>query len=107
MSLAEQRVMADNTASPSPGFSTWRHDLTDMPTADHLELARMAVLSIFTAIALVCAGLALVGSAVPGLLSIGISPVRAMLLLAAANLLVALVGGLFSVALRPLRLLAG
>jgi len=73
---------------------------------DHIELAtletrlsvrtllQMAVIAIITAIVLVSAWLALVGSAALGLIAIGLSPAIAMLLLAAANLLLALAGWL-------------
>lgn len=53
-----------------------------------------AIICIFTALVLVSAWLALVGSAALGLVSIGVAPVFAMLLLAAANLLIACVGWL-------------
>jgi hypothetical protein len=50
----------------------------------------MVVIAIFSAIVLVSAWLALIGAAIFGLISIGIAPIGAMLLAAAANLLLAL-----------------
>lgn len=72
----------------------------------HLELAaletrlsvitalRMAIVAIVTAIVLVSAWLALIGSAALGLIGLGLAPAFAMLLLAGANLLLAFVGWL-------------
>lgn len=104
------RVMASDTTSPSSGLldknmTRLVHEFREL-AHDHLELAtlevrlsvnallRMAVISIVTALVLVSAWLALVGSAALGLIGIGLPPVFAMLLLTAANLLLALVGWL-------------
>ncbi len=103
-------VMASDAASPSP--SVLHADMTRLMNEfrelahDHLELAtletrlsvnslvRMAIVSVFTALVLVSAWLALVGAAVLGLISIGVAPVLAMLLVTAANLIMAYVGWL-------------
>lgn len=102
--------MASDTTSPSPG--ALHADMTRLVSEfrelahDHLELAtletrlsvitvvRMAIIAIVTALVLVSAWLALVGAAVLGLISIGVAPALAMLVLAAANLLVGFVGWL-------------
>lgn len=105
------REMASEKASSSPGLlgenmSRMVRELREL-VHDHLELAtletrlsvntllRMAVISIVTALVLVSAWLALVGAAALGLISIGLAPGLAMLLLAAANLLLALAGWLW------------
>jgi len=102
--------MASETVPPSsglPGSNMNRvvHEFRELAN-DHLELAtletrlsvntllRMAIISIFTALVLVSAWLTLVGSAALGLISFGLAPVMAMLLLAAANLIIALLGWL-------------
>jgi uncharacterized membrane protein YqjE len=105
------KVMASETVSPSPGVlpgdTTRLINEFRQLVNDHLELAtletrlsvntlvRMVMISIFTALVLVTAWLALIGSAAFGLVSIGVAPVLAMLLLAAANLLVAFIGWLW------------
>lgn len=105
------RVMANDTASPSPGLLDeelirFTHELREL-AHDHLELAvletrlsartalRMAIVAIVTAIVLVSAWLALVGSMVLGLIGIGLVPAVAMLLLATANVLLAVAGWLW------------
>jgi hypothetical protein len=55
----------------------------------------MAIVAIVTAIVLVSAWLALVGSMVLGLIGIGLVPAVAMLLLATANVLLAVAGWLW------------
>lgn len=102
--------MASDTAAASPGLLDGNmdrlvHELREL-AHDYIELVtletrfsvttllRMAVISVFTALVLVSAWLALVGSAALGLVGIGLSPMLAMLLLAAANILLALVGWL-------------
>lgn len=103
-------VMASDTPSPSPGrlgedVTRLTNELREL-AHDHLELAkletrlsvitalRMVIVSIVSAIVLVSAWLALVGSAVFGLIGVGVAPVFAMLFLAAANVLLAFVGWL-------------
>ena len=103
--------MAIDTASPSPerlatDMIRLAHELRAL-AHDHLELAaletrlsvitalRMAIVAAATAIVLVSAWLALVGSAALGLIGLGLAPAFAILLLAAANLLLAFVGWLF------------
>lgn len=113
MSFADDspRAMLNDTASPSRG--ELHEDMTRLIgefrglAHDHLELAtlelrlsvntliRMAIISIFTALVLVSAWLALVGAGALGLVSVGVAPVLAVLLLAAANLLLGLVGWLW------------
>ena len=104
------QAMASDTASPSPGvpqgdmarllgeFRELAHDHLELATLETrlsvTALVRMAVISIFLALVLVSAWLALVGSAALGLVSVGVAPVLAMLLLAVANLLIALAGWL-------------
>ncbi len=113
MSFADEtpQAMASDTASPSPG--ELHGDMTRLISElrelahDHLELAtleirlsvntliRMAIISIFTALVLVSAWLALVASGALALIRIGVAPVLAVLLLAAANLLLGFVGWLW------------
>ncbi|MCC5858556.1 MAG: phage holin family protein [Ectothiorhodospiraceae bacterium] len=104
-------MAASETASPSPGqlSQNVNHLLDELRELahDHLELAtletrlsintllRMAIIAIVTALVLVSAWLALVGSAALGLISIGLAPALAVLLLAAANLVLALTGWLW------------
>lgn len=86
------------------------HQLTQELRAlahDHIELAtletrlaflsalKMAIVAIVSAIALVGVWLALMGAAALALISLGLAPVLAMLLVAAANLLLAFVGWLY------------
>jgi hypothetical protein len=71
---------------------------------DHLELVtlearlsintllRMAVVSIVTALVLVSAWLALVGSAALGLMAVGVPPAFSLLFVAGANFLLAIIG---------------
>jgi hypothetical protein len=54
----------------------------------------MAIIAIVTAVLLVSTWLALVGAAILGLVSIGLAPTVAMLVLAAANFLLTLLGWL-------------
>ena len=54
----------------------------------------MAIIAIVTAVLLVSTWLALVGAAILGLVSIGLAPTIAMLVLAAANLVLTLLGWL-------------
>ena len=73
---------------------------------DHLELAtletracirrvlRMAMIAVFSALALASAWLALTGAAVFVLMHLGVAPAMAMVLLAAANLLLTVCGWL-------------
>lgn len=106
----DSHTMASDTAAASPGLLDGNmdrlvHELREL-AHDYIELVtletrfsvttllRMAVISVFTALVLVSAWLALVGSAALGLVGIGLSPMLAMLLLAAANILLALVGWL-------------
>jgi len=103
-------VMASDTASPSPELLD--NDMRNVARElrglahDHIELATletrlavrtalgMTMLAVVTAIVLVSAWLALVGAAVLGLIGMGLAPAFAMLLLGAANLLLALFGWL-------------
>lgn len=102
-------VMTTAPPSSSPGLT---EDVTRLSNElrelvhDQLELATletrlcvnsvltMAIIAIVTAVLLVSTWLALVGAGALGLVSIGISPTAAMLLLAAANLVLALLGWL-------------
>jgi hypothetical protein len=69
--------------------SSWQHWKRDSPS---LLRSGWAIVAIVTAIVLVIAWLALVGSAALGLIGLGLAPAFAMLWLAAANLLLAFVG---------------
>ncbi len=100
--------MATDTASPSrdslqgnlKGLIAEMRELAH----DHLELAtletrlsvdtllRMGVIAIFIGLVAVSGWLALVGSAALALVSMGMAPVLAMLLLAAANVMAAVLG---------------
>lgn len=112
MSLENQdsRVAASETDSPNPpglgenmgqltqDLRGLAHDLIELITLEARHsvntLLRMGVISIISAVALVSTWLALLGSAGLGLVGIGLSPAIAMLLIAAANLLLALAGWL-------------
>ena len=106
----DERVMASETTSSSSGspdgdMSRLASEIRGL-AHDHIELAaletrlavsavlRMAIIAIVTALVLVSAWLALVGSAALGLIGIGLSPALAMLCVAAVNLLLALIGWL-------------
>ncbi len=104
------KVMASSTGSPSSGApdGEMRRLVSEIRelAQDHLELAtletrlsvvtvvRMAVVAVFTALVLVSAWLAALGAAALGLVSLGVAPVFAMLLVAAVNLVVAFIGWL-------------
>lgn len=106
----QSRVTAREATSPGPvglgenmgqlvhEFRELAHDLIELGTLEARHsvntLLRMGVISIITAVALVSTWLALLGSAGLGLVSIGLSPAIAMLMIAAANLLLALIGWL-------------
>ncbi len=99
-------VTAPDTTTPSPGvvedMIRITHELREL-AHDHLELAiletrlsvnyalTMTVIAIVAAVLLVSTWLALIGAAALGLISAGLTPAVAMLLLAAGNLLLALV----------------
>lgn len=104
MSASENSApeMASNTVSSSPErlgeeVIHLTHELRGM-LGDHLELAiletrltvstvlRMVIIAIVAAVVLVSAWLALIGSAVLALISLGLAPAIAMLLLVVANL---------------------
>jgi len=101
-------VMASEPVSPSPGLlgehlRSIAHELREL-AHDHFELAvletrlsvdtalRMVIVAVVTAVMIVTAWLALVGSAALALIAIGLAPAFAILLLAAANLLLAFIG---------------
>ncbi len=101
-------VMASESASPSPGplgvdLRRIAHELREL-AHDHLELAaletrlsvntalRMVIIAVVTAVMIASAWLALVSAAALGLIAIGLAPAFAMLLLVAANLLLAFIG---------------
>jgi hypothetical protein len=103
-------VVPDDSASPSApqlddAVIRLSHELRGL-ASDYIELAsletrlsvltvlRMAIIAIVTAVMLVSSWLAVVGAVALGLISLGFAPVVAMLLVAAANLLLALVGWL-------------
>ncbi|MCC5867762.1 MAG: phage holin family protein [Gammaproteobacteria bacterium] len=104
----DPRMTASEPSSPSSGLldqdtSRLFHEFREL-AHDHLELAtlearlsihtllRMAIIAIVTALVLASAWLALVGSAALALISLGVAPVLAMLILAAANLALGLAG---------------
>lgn len=74
------------------------HDQLELATLETRlcvnSVLTMAVIAIVTAVLVVSTWLALVGAAILGLVSIGLAPTVAMLLLAAANLVLALLGWL-------------
>lgn len=103
--------VASETASLSPGLrdanlSGFLQELRGL-AHDHLELAmletrlsinallKMAIFSIAIALVLVSTWLALIGSIALGLISLGLEPMLAMLIVAAANLLLALLGWMY------------
>ena len=97
------------TPSDAPDFSVHRlvHEFREL-AHDHLELAtlearlsinmllRMLVVSLLTAILLASAWWAMVSAAAIGLINMGLAPVWALMLLGAANLLLALLGWLWT-----------
>ncbi len=105
------RVMASNEESPSPGPvgegpGRMLHEIREL-VIDHLELAtleaqlsantlfRMAIVSIVTSLVLVSSWLALMGAAALALMSAGLSPELAMLMVCGCNLLIAITGWLW------------
>lgn len=101
-------VVASETDSPSPGllrkdFNRLLREIRQL-AHDHIELLtlearlsvnillQMAVISLITALLLVSGWLALVGSAALGLISVGLPPALALLVVAMSNLLVAIYG---------------
>lgn len=103
--------MASEKDSLSPGLrdanlSGFLHELRGL-AHDHIELAmletrlsinallKMAIFSIATALILVSAWLALIGSAALGLIWSGLEPALAMLIVAASNLILALLGWMY------------
>lgn len=110
MSLKEEDppMMASDSASPSSGavdksMTQLAGQLVELAN-DYLDLATletrltvttalgMLIMAIMTAIVLVSTWLALVGAAVVALIGLGLAPALAMLLLAAVNLVFAVVG---------------
>ena len=100
--------MANQNGSPSPGLLTdhlkaLARELRELGR-DHLELAtletrlvvntalRMVIVGIVTALMLASAWLSLVGAAALWLISIGLQPALALLILSVANVFLALVG---------------
>lgn len=101
-------MMASEAASPSSkpqagDLYQLTHELRAL-AHDHIELAaletrlallnalKMGIVAVITAIVLVSAWLALVGAAALGLIGFGLAPAVAMLVVAAANLLLAFAG---------------
>lgn len=98
-------VAARDASAPPPDLGEYAASLAREVRGlvhDHLELATlesrllirrivmMAVLAIFSALVLVSAWLALAGAAVFMLIALGVPPAMAMVLVAAANVLLAL-----------------
>lgn len=100
-------VMTSAPPASSPGLTEdvirLSNELREL-AHDQLELATletrlyvnnvltMAIIAIVTAVLLVSTWLAVVGAAVLGLVSVGLAPTVAMLLIAAANLVLTLLG---------------
>ncbi|WP_405240615.1 hypothetical protein [Lentisalinibacter orientalis] len=111
MSLQEddRPVAASDTSAPPPDLVGHAASLAREVCGlvhDHLELATlesrlfigrvlwMASIAVFSALVLASAWLVLTGAAVLVLISVGVAPAMAMTLLAATNVLLALVGWL-------------
>lgn len=103
----ETAVITDEKTTPSPGLidiviglayalREQLHDLLQLATLETRQsincVLTMAVIAIVMAILLVSAWLALIGAALMALISIGLAPAIAMLILSAANILLAALG---------------
>ncbi len=110
MSLPDDRPQTTPNVAAQASFGVLKRDMSRLVAEvrdaahDYLELVtletrltvtmlvRIAIVGVFTALLLVSAWLALLLSAVLGLITVGVSPVLAALLVAGSNLLFALAG---------------
>ncbi len=103
----ESPVVSDEKTTPSPGLidnmigltyalREQLHDLLQLAVLETRQsissVLMMAVIAIIMAILLVSAWLALIGAVIIVLISIGLAPAVAMLILSAANILLAAIG---------------